>query len=314
MTAITIQNNILDRGNNVDVTINKIDLRTFLNIQVADYFYDINNWKSVVLVYESVAFQNQTINMIFNMDGMNSQTTQVNVSDEFISDARLMSIQLIDFDNGFRLFRRTLFNLSQFDVETDAIEAPTSTMSNSTSLISGDVVNPEDWTVGFKVRLFDLGSLEYLNPLLTINSIVGNTITFDQPLDQVINTIVLQAPNNTRFSLLILNDGTLTTEPTVSPSTPRFNITQESTGFKYNLTVDNDGVLGIQLAILDDLDLPTLDNYLIASSDTTKWFLDINVNTQLQSVEAPDSLDGYALRFAFLNEVTLDQLKIYKFQ
>lgn len=314
MTAITIQNNQLNRGESVDVNINKMDLRTFLNIQLADYFYDITNWKSVILVYESVAFKNQSINMIFDMDGMNTQTIQVNVSEDFISDARLMSIQIIDFDNGFRLFRRTLFNLDQFDVETDAIEAPTSTMSNSTSLISGDVTNPLDWTVGFKVRLFDLGTLEYLNPVLTINSIVGNTITFDQPIEQVINTIILQAPNNTRFSLLILNDGTLTTEPTVAPSTPRFNITQESTGFKYNLTVDNDGVLGIQLAILDDLDLPTLDNYLIASPDTTKWFLDIDVNTQLQSVEAPDSLDGYALRFAFLNEVTLDQLKIYKFQ
>jgi hypothetical protein len=132
-----------------------------------------------------------------------------------------------------------------------------------------------------------------------------------QPLD--VRTIVLQSPNGSKYKVDVDDSGNIFSELNNSLSvTPRFTVNEPKFNERYVIKVDNSGTVYIELATGSDLLLPNNNNYQLASTNYS-WRLVITSITELHTDISIKNLMGYAMRFAYVDEVTLDQLRLFKF-
>lgn len=320
MLALSIDGNQFDRDVPKTITLSLLTLRSELGITNGHPFYNTARWQRVIFNYESTAFRDQTKAIIFRLDGSTANPSIVDrLGSNFISDLKIKSITISDVEGGYLRFRRGDSAVDAYDVTSDAEEQPEEVIVSSSGLdrliIPSSVLSR--WEVGYKARIYDQESASYLNPVLTVSSIDEQTdeAIFDQSLTVVINNLVLQSQNGNKYNVTVSDSGVLTTElDGQATPTERFNIKQLLTDDLYQLVVDNDGVLGISLSEGEDLNLPIKNHYFMESIGSVRWFPSINDDGFLQMIQFDNNLEGFELRFAFKGEVSLDQLKRFKFQ
>jgi hypothetical protein len=287
---LTIANGEISRTGPTLVTIDLVELRNTFITDVNNRFYNLDNWFRVTLNFESSIFKNQSKSFIFNITPPAvSKSIYVDLSPTFIGDIKITSITVFDKENGYLKFNKVdVPALEQLNSQTELSIAPISVFEASSDLESGSIplVETSSWVEGWKVRLYDLVNDKYLNGPCSILSIDSNTglITLSPNLIFDPNEMVLESPNGSKYAVTVGNDGALSTQLNNSLAvTNRFNLTEERTGDKWVIKVDNNGNLFIETAILDDLDLFTADHFKLISPDDTAHRLAIRPIPHLQT-------------------------------
>lgn len=318
---LTIQNNQISKVNPTNVTLDITELRDLIITDPGSRFMVLSKWKSVTLIYRSSVMENQTKQMKFIMSS--PQTVYVNnetLSPHFISELLLTSVTIHDFENGsFTINRDDLPQPALLDVASSSIPTPVSPILSSTNTQSGFVslLEAAKWEVGFKARLYDVTLGKYLNPVVTIFTVNTSTglITVTPSVATDIKTLVLASPSGDKHVVTVGNNGSISTEiDNAKALTPGFKLTRKTTGSDYYvIKVQDDGTLYIDHAVLGEQDYPTNDTYTMRSQDLTGWKFNVTSDYKLQTESLVVSLAGLQFRFAYSNEVTLDQLQRFKF-
>jgi hypothetical protein len=309
---------VLDKEGTKTVTLNKEELRdTFPELSESPYYSDLSTWEAVTLVYTS-DFSNygQVVNMVFDASEANP-SIQVQIKDNFVSDTKITGIIVRDKAGGSVLIKRvSLMDTNDFDIEVEREIAPASEVLDSLGLDQAEIDPSEiaDWKVGWVVRIWDDIVGQYLDQTNIIDSIdeMNNIINFQDEWVLAFD-LVLLAPNNNKYKLYVSSNGELVTEITSDDITQPFRVLKKDTVDEYaSFEVDNDGTLIVNNDPSNAL--PIVNLYGIvqdASSDI--WIINFLEDDRPQLELSLATLTGKFIRFAFANEVSLEQLTKYRF-
>lgn len=316
---LTIENNEISRVNPTKVTLNLIELRDDL-VDSAHELYSISKWKRVTFSYVSSVYPNQAQDLIFDVS---PQDTFVEIyhklPENFISEMLLASVTIHGFDNLSFKTRRIELDGGKYDIYSDSLPAPASTVLSSSNTNSGvlDLEEISLWEPSFVVRLFDPITGEPLPQAAMIETIHPETGVFvlNKNLDMGVRDLFLQSSNGYVYGVKVSNEGVLSTElKEEAEASPKFKILKQGTVNEYYvIKVSDEGAIYYERAVLDELDYITANKYTLLSPNSQGWKLNITPDNKLQTEQRVTTLEGYIMKFAYPSEVTIDQLKRYKF-
>lgn len=325
MAILTIAGGLkIDKESPTNVMLNKSDLISAIpRLTSHPFFKNYEVWKSVTLIYKSSYFPNQIMQLRFDTtnDQVNAHTIQIQAKDNFVLDAQIDRLLIIDKADGSLLFGREELEdaniLNQVELEVELLEAPASLVSSSPSSTEAIIPSLDIplWEAGFKARIYDMDLDSYYGGVYELDSVDSNTnkLIFTTPPILALD-LVLQSPNNTKYELRVNDLGQLVTSVTSKPVSEQFRtLRQDSVSDYASLEVDNDGVVSVNLnpSVL----LPIKNNYpILETDDITPWRITFSDLGALVLDDSGISLNGKYVRFAFIDEVVLEQMVKYRQQ